>query len=695
MSKDLLYEIGTEEIPAKYMPATLEQIKGIAEAMLKDKRIAFESIKTCGTPRRLTLLVKGVAEQQEDLEELVKGPSKKAAYDENGNPSKALLGFLKGQKAELDEIFVQELAGVEYIYFKKKEKGQPTKEVLKAILPNILTSITFPKSMKWGNKSFRFARPVRWLVPILGDELVEFDKDGILCSRNTRGHRVLSQGSIEIKNVSEYFDKLRKGFVIADQEERRTLIRKQCDELAKAKGGEVLMDEELLEEIVYLVEYPTALMGGFENEYLKLPKEVVITPMKEHQRYFPVIDKNKKLMNYFITVRNGDNRFLETVQEGNEKVLKARLADANFFYSEDRKNSLEDCVEKLKNVVFQETLGTIYDKTKRITAISEYLAEVVGVAGEARKQLLRSAYLCKADLVTNMVKEFDELQGIMGREYALLQGEKEEVADAILEHYLPRFAGDCTPETTNGSILSISDKMDTICGCFAIGIQPTGSQDPYALRRQAIGITSIILDSKMHLGLAHLADTALKAFAEKGILKGDAKAVKKDVIEFFKQRFRNVMIDRDFEYDVIDAVINAEFDDIYDSYLKIEELSKWKHRDEFLNILGSFNRVSNLASKAKSSEINIELFTEKAELELLKAFDRVNAEYEGYVDNREYGKALKLMITLKKPIDDFFDNIMVMVEDEDIKNNRLGLLKSMANMMNRMADLGAIVVNKI
>lgn len=694
MSKDLLYEIGTEEIPAKYMPATLEQVKSISGTMLKDNRIAFEEIKTYGTPRRIVLLVKGIAEQQEDLEELVKGPSKKAAYDESGNPSKALLGFLKGQKAEFDEVFIQELSGVEYIYYKKQENGKPTKEVLKTILPNILTSISFPKSMKWGNKSFRFARPVRWLVPILGDELIEFDKDGILCSRNTRGHRVLSKGSIEIKNVSEYFEKLREGYVIADQEERRSLIRKQCEDLARSKGGEVLMDEGLLEEVVYLVEYPTALLGGFEAEYLKLPKEVVITPMKEHQRYFPVVDKNKKLMNYFITVRNGDNRFLETVQEGNEKVLRARLADADFFYSEDKKNSLESCLEKLKNVVFQETLGTIYDKTQRITTIAEYIAEAVGLNSEARKNLQRSARLCKADLVTNMVKEFDELQGIMGREYALLQGEKEEVADAILEHYLPRFAGDYAPLTMNGSILSISDKMDTICGCFAIGIQPTGSQDPYALRRQAIGITSIILEVKMHIGLDHLTDTAIKAFAEKGILKGDAKVIKKDVIEFFKQRFRNVMIDKGFEYDVIDAVINAEFDDIYDSYLKIEELSKWKHKDEFLNILGSFNRVSNLAAKAKSSEINLELFTEKAELELLKAFDKVNAEYEGYVDNREYGEALKLMITLKKPIDDFFDNIMVMVEDEDIRNNRLGLLKSMVNMMNRIADLGAIVINK-
>lgn len=694
MSKDLLYEIGTEEIPANYMPATLKQVRNISEEMLKNNRIAFEGIKTYGTPRRIVLLVKGIAEQQENLEELVKGPSKKAAYDENGNPSKALLGFLKGQKAESGDVFIKELSGVEYVYYKKQEEGQPVKEVLKTILPDILTSITFPKSMKWGNKSFRFARPVRWLVPVLGDELISFDKDGIQCSRYTKGHRVLSEGSIEINSTSEYFDKLREGFVIADQEERRAIIRKQCEELAKVKGGEVLMDEELLEEIVYLVEYPTALIGGFDAEYLKLPKEAVITPMKEHQRYFPVIDKNNNLMNYFITVRNGDSRFLETVQEGNEKVLRARLADANFFYSEDRKESLDKCAEKLKNVVFQETLGTIYDKTQRIAAIAEYLATVSGLSASGKKNLLRAAYLCKADLVTNMVKEFDELQGIMGREYALLQGEDCEVADAIFEHYLPRFAGDITPTTPNGSILSISDKMDTISGCFAIGIQPTGSQDPYALRRQAIGITSIILEDNIHLSLSHLTDNSLKHFVAKGILKGDGDSIKGSIIEFFRQRFKNVMIDRGIEYDVIDAVIIAQFDDIYDSYLKIQELSKWKHRDEFMKILGSFNRVSNLASKASSPEINESLFTEEAELELYNAFNKSNAKFVNYVDNREYEKALELMITLKKPIDDFFDKIMVMVEDEGIRNNRLGLLKSIGNMMNRIADLGVIVVNK-
>ncbi len=692
MNRDLIFEIGTEEIPAHYMPNTLEQMKNIAAALLKDNRVDFEEIRTYGTPRRLVLYVKGIAEQQADLEELVKGPSKKAAYDENNNPTKALLGFLKGQKAEHSDVFTKELSGVEYVYYKKFEKGGSVNAVMKQILPAVMTSMTFPKSMKWGSKSFRFARPIRWVLPLLGEELIAFDKDGILCSRVTRGHRVLSQGAIQIDQVSEYFDKLKEGFVIVDQDERRELIRRQCEKLAHEKGGEVLMDEALLEEVVHLVEYPTALMGSFEADYLKLPKEVVITPMKEHQRYFPVVDKSGNLMNCFITVRNGNDQYLDTVREGNEKVLRARLADAAFFYNEDKKMSLDSCVEKLKNVVFQETLGTIYDKTMRISRLCEYLAEAVELQAEDKKQLLRAAYLCKADLVTNMVKEFDELQGIMGREYGLIQGEQESVADAILEHYLPRFAGDYTPETTNGAILSIADKMDTICGCFAIGIQPTGSQDPYALRRQAIGILSVVLDSKLHVGLKHLADIALKVFVEKGIVKGDVKIVKKDVVEFFKQRFKNVMIDRGFEYDVVDAVINAEFDNLFEAYLKIEELAAWKYKEEFLSILGSFNRVSNLAAKAGETEMNEELFTQGAEMELLNAYNGIKSVFEEHVQNNEYHQALCLLMTLKKPIDDFFDNIMVMVEDADIKNNRLALLKCISGMMNRIADLGSIVV---
>jgi len=694
VAKDLVFEIGTEEIPAKFMNRTLAQLKEIAEKALLENRIGFKSLETYGTPRRLVLYVRDMAEKQEDLETEVKGPSKKAAYDSDNNPTKALLGFVKGNGLDLKDIYIKELSGAEYIYGRKHLKGMDTKEVLKTLLPDILTSISFPKSMKWGNKSFRFARPVRWLMPIFGDELVEFDKDGITCSIYTKGHRVLSEGEIEIKNASEYFDKLREAYVIVDQNERREIIKRQCEEIAKEKKGNIIHDDDLLEEIVYLVEYPTALLGNFEDDYLKLPKEVIITPMKEHQRYFPIEDENGNLMNNFIAIRNGDDSYIDIVRQGNEKVLRARLADAKFFYEEDKKVSLDQCVEKLKHVVFQETLGTIYDKTMNIMNNSNYLAEELGLDESQKNMLNRASYLAKADLVTNMVKEFDELQGIMGREYALVQGEKPEVAKAIEEHYMPRNAGDNMPGSLLGAIVGIADRIDTISGCFSIGIQPTGSQDPYALRRQAISIINIILDKKIHLDVRKLAEKAITPFVEKRIIKEEPSKVIDDIIEFFKQRLRNVLLDKNYEYDVIDSVLNVGLTDIEDAMLRVKELSEWKKQEDFLAIASSFNRVSNLASKAETMEIDSNILSEQAEKELYDSYMNVRNMFNEAMDRKEYHNALKALILMKKPIDNFFDNTMVMVEDQSIRRNRLAMLKTIENMMMRFADLSLIVVNK-
>ena len=694
MKKDFVFEIGTEEIPAKFMNKSLEQLRTIAENKFKENRLNYEKVNIYGTPRRLTLYVLDMCDKQEDLETMVKGPSKKAAFDLDGNPTKALLGFLKGNGLELQETFIQELSGVDYVYAKKFEKGRNTVDVLKELLPQILTSINFPKSMKWGNKSFRFVRPVRWLMPIFGDELVELDKDGIQCSKNTRGHRVLSKGDIEVKSADEYFDKLRNGFVIVDQDERREIIKKQCDEIAEKIGGVILADDELLEEVLYLVEYPTAFFGSFEKEFLTLPKEAVITPMKEHQRYFPVQDKNGALMNCFIAVRNGDDNYIDIVREGNEKVLRARLSDARFFFEEDKKIPLNNCAEKLKHVVFQETLGTIYDKTENIRNISSYLSEKIQLNNMDKEYLDRAAYLCKADLVTNMVKEFDELQGVMGREYAIIQGESTSVADAIREHYMPRFAGDDVPASLIGSILSISDKIDTITGCFSIGIQPTGSQDPYALRRQAIGIISIILAKGLHISLKDLLNKALEPFAKKNILKDESAKIIGEIIEFFKGRLKNVFLDKGYEYDVVDAVLKAGLDDIYDASLRVNELSQWKKKDEFLNIISSFNRVSNLASKCEKASINKELIKESEEKALLEAYEKTEREFVAAIEQKNYNKALNSLMALKTPIDAFFDKIMVMVDDNAIKNNRLSILKSITQMMMKFADLSIIVINK-
>lgn len=694
MNKDLVFEIGTEEIPAKFMNKSLEQLKSIAENKFRENRIGYGKINVFGTPRRLTLYVKEMCDKQEDLEILVKGPSKKAAYDVDGNPTKALLGFLKGNKLELREVFIQELSGIEYVYGKKFEKGKYTIDVLKELLPQILTSINFPKSMKWGNKSFRFVRPVRWLMPIFGDELVEFDKDGIPISKNTKGHRVLSEGNIEINCADEYFDRLRKGYVIVDQDERREIIKKQCNEIVRRKGGIILADDELLEEVLYLVEYPTAFCGNIEEEFLVLPKEVVITPMKEHQRYFPVEDKDGKLMSCFIAVRNGNENFIDVVREGNEKVLRARLSDARFFFEEDKRIKLDDWVQKLKHVVFQETLGTIYDKTENIRNLSNYLAEKIELSLKDKKDLDRASHLCKADLVTNMVKEFDELQGVMGREYALIHGESAAVANAIGEHYMPRFAGDNIPASLIGSILSISDKIDTITGCFSIGIQPTGSQDPYALRRQAIGIISIVLEKGLHLNLKDLLNKALEPYVRKDILKDESSKIISEIIEFFKGRLKNTLLDKGYDYDVVDAVLKADLDDLYDAYLRIKELSKWKKREEFSNIISSFNRVSNLSLKCDKISISKELVKEPEEIALVEAYKETEREFLRAIDLRDYDKALSSLMALKTPIDVFFDKIMVMVDDDSIRNNRLSILKAITQMMNKFADLNTIVVDK-
>jgi len=694
VAKDLVFEIGTEEIPAKFMNRTLEQLKEIATKALLENRIGYKSLETYGTPRRLVLYVKDMAEKQEDLETEIKGPSKKAAYDNDNNPTKALLGFAKGNGLDIKDIYIKELSGVEYIYGKKHLAGMDTKEVLKTLLPDILTSISFPKSMKWGNKSFRFARPVRWLMPIFGDELIDFNKDDIICSKFTRGHRVLSTGEIEIDSANEYFDKLREGYVIVDQNERREIIRRQCEDIARENNGKIIQDDSLLEEIVYLVEYPTALLGSFEEDYLKLPKEVIITPMKEHQRYFPIEDDKGNLKNNFIAVRNGDDSFIDIVRQGNEKVLRARLSDAEFFYEEDKKVSLEQCVEKLKYVVFQETLGTIYDKTMNIMNNSSYLAGELGLEDSQKTMLNRAAYLAKADLVTNMVKEFDELQGIMGREYALVQGERPEVAKAIEEHYMPRNAGDNMPGSLIGAIVGIADRIDTISGCFSIGIQPTGSQDPYALRRQAISIINIILDKELHINLNTLVEKAISPFVEKRIIKDEPSKVVDDIMEFFKQRLKNVLLDKNYEYDVIDSVLKAGLTDIQDSLLRVKELSKWKSQEEFLDIALSFNRVSNLASKAESADINTELLAEEAEKELYDSYIDVRSKFNKAMEKKEYDNALKTLMFMRKPIDHFFDSTMVMVEDENVRRNRLAMLKAIENMMIRFADLSLIVVNK-
>lgn len=552
MNKYLLFEIGCEEIPARFMDSSLKQLKENSKKFLNENRIKFEDIKTYGTPRRLTLIIEGLSDNRDDLEEEIKGPAKRIAFDDNSEPTKPLQGFMRSKGLNIEDLYFKLAGKEEYVFAKLKEEGKNTEDVLKVILPNLIRSINYPKAMKWGGKQLRFTRPIRWIICLYNGDVVDFEIEGIKSSNVTRGHRFLGQESITVNSVDEYINELRKNYVILDQNERKEIIRKQCIEVANSINGQVLMDEELLNEVTYLLEYPTAFYGEFENDYLKLPKEVIITPMKEHQRYFPVLREDGELLPNFITVRNGTDYKIENVKKGNEKVLEARLADAQFFYREDTKIELEKYNEKLKNVVFQEQLGTIYDKTVRIEELSKKLVSQFGYEQERDNTIRVPAKICKSDLVTNMVFEFTELQGVMGREYAKVSGENDVVANAIFEHYLPRFSGDILPSTNAGTIVAIADKMDSITGFFAIGIQPTGSQDPYALRRQALGIINILMDKNINISLKSIIDSALTNYDN---LEFDKEKVSLEILEFFNQRIKNIFSEMGIRYDVIDAII--------------------------------------------------------------------------------------------------------------------------------------------
>ena len=686
MNNYLLLEIGVEELPSRFGQTTLDQIENNLSKLLKEERINFDNIEKYATPRRLTFVIKNLADKATDLEEEVKGPAKKIAVDADGNFTKPALGFMKSKGLDPENVYFKQLGNAEYLFGTIKQEGKHTSEVLKNIVPEAIKNVTFPKAMRWGGKNMRFARPIRWMVALLNNEVLDIDLEGIKSSNITRGHRFLGEKEFEVNSVEEYFEKLDKNFVILDQHKRKEMIRKQAVEVAKSLGGEVELDEDLLEEITFLVEYPTAFYGEFDEEYVKLPKEVVTTPMKEHQRYFPVL-KDGKLLPNFIAVRNGDSNRIDLVKAGNEKVLRARLADALFFYHEDTKKPLESFVYKLQTVVFQAKLGTVYDKTLRIEKLSQVILNELNMT-ESKENTLRAAKLCKADLVTNMVFEFTELQGIMGRDYAQVSGENEEVCQGIFEHYLPRFAGDILPETNTGIALSIADKLDSIAGFFAIGIKPSGSQDPYALRRQALGILSILLDRKLSVNLNNLINAALDNYSN---LEFNKEEVASQIVEFFVERVKNLFKDLGIRYDVIDAVLNNNLDDISDIHTRALELNRWLQKDELVEMLTAFNRVSTLAEKATTDIVKEDLLKEDAEIKLYNGFKEIKSNVESLLLDKKYNEALDAFATLRPLVDNLFDNVMVMDKDEAIKENRLALLKQIYSTMLTICDLSKIV----
>jgi len=686
MSKNLLLEIGTEEIPAHAMPPILNQLKDLAEKNLKESRINFGAVETLGTPRRLTLLVKDVAENQADVEEEKRGPSVKIALDAAGNYTKAAVGFARGQKVNPENLITKD----GYIYAVIHEKGKSSAEIFQTLLPKIICDLSFPNNMHWGNLDFKFIRPLRWIVALFGAEIISFEVANVKSGKTSRGHRTLSDGDFEIKSADSYISDCEKHFVIVDQNKRRAMIVEQIEKVATARGGKAEISDELLEEVLYLVEYPTALSGDFETKYLKLPPEAVITPMRDHQRYFPVKTADGKLMPIFITVRNGGSDYLEIVQHGNERVLKARLEDAQFFFNEDRKKTLDEHREKLKTVVFQEGLGSVYEKTERLVKLSEKICEMLGdkISAGDKKNVLRAAEISKADLVTGMVTEFTELQGVMGREYAKLDGETLEVATAIDEHYMPRFAGDSQPKTTAGKILSLADKIDNLVATFSRGLIPTGSQDPFALRRQALGIVNLLNEAHWTISISKIVELAMDLLKVTDSV--GREKIQNDVAEFMRLRVKN-FLSNSARYDVIDAVI-GNVDDIYILTLKAAALENFLQTPDAVKNIQSFVRVSNLAKKSDSAAVDETLIKLEAEQKLYQAFNAVKVVAGELVNKKDFNGALDAAKKLSAPIDNFFDSVMVMDENLDIRKNRLALLKSIDNLLAEIADFSKLVI---
>lgn len=685
---DLLLEIGLEEVPAKFMPPALAELKQMAETQLTEQRIGYDEVITYGTPRRIALVVKNIADRQQDLEEEAKGPAVKAAYDADGNPTKAALGFARGQGVNVADLYQKELNGGLYVFATKRAAGVPTAEVLPTLLPQLVCGIHFPKPMRWGYTELRYARPIRWILALHGNQVVPFSIEDITSGKVSRGHRYLGSAQLEIPCAEDYVAVMEQDFVIVDQNRRQAMIVEQMKQLAASVDGTVEIDEELLEEVLYLVEYPTALMGNFDPAYMLMPEQLIITPMKEHQRYFPVM-KGHHLLPKFITVRNGNADHLDIVQAGNEKVLEARLADAKFFYDEDLKIKLEDNVEKLKSIVFQEKLGTIYEKMLRVQQGVIVIADLLQLGADVKERALRAAYLAKADLVSNVVYEFPELQGLMGEKYAFAQGEHPLAAKAISEHYLPKNADGEIPLTFEGLTVSIADKMDTIVGCFAAGIEPTGSQDPYALRRQAAGICSMILGRSVLVSLTALIEQAISHYPAD--IVGDQDALCQRVYGFFEQRIRNVLNDRGFRYDVIEAVVTCGYDNLTENLLRAEAMNKMQATDTFAKVLTAFTRANNLAKKAVGNQVEEAYLVEDVEKQLWHDVQFAENAIAAQVQNRQYAEALTVISTLEESISAFFDGVMVMDENEAVKNNRLALLVRVSSLGNHIADLTKIV----
>ncbi len=688
---NILLEIGMEEIPARFLKPALNDLEKNMKTYLKENRIVFEEVKTYGTPRRLILSVSNLAEKQEDLNILNQGPAKHIAFGSNGDLTKAGMGFAKSQGIEATDLEIVETPKGEYIAAKKFVKGKETKTLLSEALKGLVEGLTFAKSMKWSDKKMKFARPIQWILALADSDLVEFEVEGYRSGLISRGHRFFGEKEFTVTGIDDYFTKVRANNVIVDIEERKNMIVEMINKNCSSAGEKVVIENELLDEVTNLVEYPYPMVGTFNSEFLEVPQDVLIISMQVHQRYFPILDSDGNLLPKFVVVRNGIDGS-ENVRIGNEKVLSARLSDARFFYQEDLKKPLSENVEKLKHVVFQKDLGTIHQKLERSKKIAEKLVDILGFEGN-KSDILRTIELSKADLVSNMIgeKEFTKLQGFMGAEYALRSGENEKVAKGIEEHYYPRYQGDRLPQNIEGVITGICDRIDTLVGCFGIGLIPSGSKDPFALRRSALGIVNIIFNSKLDLSINELINISLNILELDGVLKRDKEKVKSDVMEFMNQRIINVFLDKGYRRDFIMAVLDVKNENLLEVEKKLLTLDEVSSNENFNELVSLLKRVGNISKDYKGTvNISEELLKEDSEKSLHNFYMEFMGISEEILGKNDYLTYLKTILSGKEVIDSFFDSVMVMDKDDSIKNNRLSLLTSLNTIFNRVANLSLI-----
>lgn len=683
MSKNLLLEIGTEEMPANIMSGVVDQLKALAASQFEAHRIAAESITIYATPRRLAVLVKDAADRQPDEEVKKRGPSVKAAFDADGNPTRAAQGFARGQHIDPSELVKEG----EYTWAHVVHAGKKVEDVFPELFLSLITGLNFTRSMRWAYEEAHFIRPVRWIVALCDKEIIPMEFAHVKSGNVSRGHRFLCKEPVVISDPLSYQETMRHAFVIVDQDERREMIRTGLLAVADKLGGHVWHNADLLEEINYLVEYPTPLYGRIDDEFLKLPVPAVVTPMRDHQRYYPVRNEDGSLMPYFLTVRNGGTKALENVQHGNEKVLRARLDDAKFFFENDRKKTLEGHRDDLTRINYQEGMGDMRDKADRLQKLTEAIGKDWDFDAEKTADADRAAFLSKSDLATGMVTEFTELQGEMGKEYALLDGEKPEVAQAIFEQYMPRFAGDILPQQEIGRALSLADKLDNLAATFLRGLIPTGSQDPFALRRQTIGAVNILTDGKIHWDIRRGIEAAL------ALLPGEEetkKTVLSQIEDFFRQRIKAIMLDEGIAYDIIDAVLAGPVDDIYALFLKARSMAESQLKDE-ADLRQAVTRLANITKGKTGGKVDPSLFTEDVEKKLQDAFEAASKKVLPLFAAYQYGEALPVLKGLTAPINDYLDNVMVMVDDEAVKNNRISQLLATLALFNTWGDFSKLV----